>query len=56
MDVPIIVRTYENIYSSLHTSNQVTCSGIRFSFSNYTLSYRLGKKVGFWDTVEEAIA
>lgn len=56
MDVPIIVRTYDDMFSSLHASNQITCSGITFSFSNYTLSYNLVKKIGFWDTVEEAIA
>jgi hypothetical protein len=52
MEVPIIVRTYDDMYSSLHASNQISCSGVTFSFSNYTLSYALVKKIGFWDTVE----
>lgn len=56
MDVPVVVRTYDDMFSSLHASNQITCSGVTFSFSNYTLSYNMLKKIGFWDTVEEAIA
>lgn len=43
------------MYSSMHASNLVTCTNISTPLSNYTLSYNLIKKVGFWDTVEEAI-
>jgi len=32
-------------------SNLVGCTGISFSLSNYTLSYSMVKKIGFWDTV-----
>ena len=52
LEVPVVVRTYDDMYSSLHASNQVSCSGVTFSFSNYTLSYSLIKRIGFWDTVE----
>ena len=51
-DVSIVLRTYDDMYSSMHASSLVSCSGISFSLSNYTLSYNLVKKVGFWDTVE----
>lgn len=44
------------MYSSMHASNLISCTGVSFSLSNYSLSYNLVKKVGFWDTCEEAIA
>jgi hypothetical protein len=43
------------MYSSMHASSLVSVSGISFSLSNYTLSYSLAEKIGFWDTVEAAI-
>ncbi len=51
----MIVRAYDDMYSSMHASNLITCTGITFSLSNYSLSYNLIKKIGFWDTVEQAI-
>ncbi len=56
MDVPVFVRTYDDMYASFHAASLAACCGPTFSFSNYTLSYSLVKKVGFWDTVGEAIA
>lgn len=55
MDVPVFVRTYDDMFSSFHAASVAACCGPTFSFSNYTLSYDLVKKIGFWDTVEEAI-
>ncbi len=55
LEVCTLVRTYDDMYSSMHASSLVSVSGISFSLSNYTLSYTLVKRVGFWDTVEEAI-
>ncbi len=55
MEVSVIIRTYDDMYSSMHASSLISCSGISFSLSNYTLSYSLIKRVGFWDTIEEAI-
>ena len=55
MEVNVIIRTYDDMYSSMHASSLITPCGVTFSLSNYTLSYSLVKRVGFWDTVEEAI-
>lgn len=51
MDVPVFVRTYDDMFASFHAASVAACCGPTFSFSNYTLSYDLVKKIGFWDTV-----
>ncbi len=56
MQVPIFVRTYEDMFAALHASSLTSSCGPTFSMSNYTLSYNLLKRIGFWDTIEEAIA
>jgi len=52
MDVPIFVRTYEDMYAGLHASSLGAFTGPTYAFSNYTMSYSLLKRIGFWDTVE----
>jgi cellulose synthase/poly-beta-1,6-N-acetylglucosamine synthase-like glycosyltransferase len=56
MDVPVFVRTYDDMFSSFHAASMAACCGLTFSFSNYSLSYKLLRRIGFWDTNEEAIA
>jgi hypothetical protein len=50
------IRCYDDMYSSMHASNLISCSGVSIPLSNYSLSYNLVKRVGFWDTCDEAIA
>lgn len=54
--MPIFVRTYDDMFSSFHAASCAACCGPTFMFSNYSMSYNLIKRVGYWDTVEEAIA
>jgi hypothetical protein len=39
----------------MHYSNLESAFNIGFPLSNYTLSFNLIKKVGFWDTCPDAI-
>lgn len=39
----------------MHAANLFSFADITFPLSNYTLSFNLTKRMGFWDTVEEAI-
>ena len=55
-EVPIFVRTYDDMYSSFQAAANAACCGPTFMLSNYTMSYSLIKRVGYWDTIEEAIA
>lgn len=55
LQVPIFSRVYDQLHSSGHISSAYSCFGMTFPISNYSISYSLMKKVGFWDTVEEAI-
>jgi hypothetical protein len=55
MDVPIFTRVYDIMHSFAHCSNLFSVFNITFSLSNYTLSYDLIKKIGFWDTCADAI-
>ena len=54
LDVPVFNRVYDIMHSFVHLSN---LQAIWFSFplSNYSVSYSLMKKVGFWDTNHDAI-
>ena len=42
--------------SAFNAVNTFTFTGFSFAVSNYTVSYDLVKRIGFFDTVEEAIA
>lgn len=55
LEVPMISRVYDYMHSSLHAANLFSFTGITFPLSNYSLSLYLAKRMGFWDTVEEAI-
>jgi len=47
-----MVRTYDDMYAAFHATQLITCSEITFSFSNYSMSYNLVKRIGYWDTIE----
>jgi hypothetical protein len=51
MEVSVLIRTYDDMYSSMHAASLISPCGVTFSLSNYTLSYTLAQRVGFWDTV-----
>ena len=55
MEVPMISRTYDQSHSAIHYSNVSSFTDIAASLSNYTLSFNLIKKIGFWDTCADAI-
>lgn len=55
MEVPMLSRVGDYAYSQMHCSNFYTCTGITFPISNYSVSFDLMKRIGFWDTVEDAI-
>lgn len=55
LDVPIITRTYDILHSFAHTSNLLSFWKMSFPLSNYSLSYNLIKRIGFWDTCADAI-
>lgn len=42
-------------WSSYHTSTLLSFFNYTFSLSNYTLSYSLLKRIGFWDKCPDAI-
>jgi hypothetical protein len=54
-EVPLATRVYDQNHSGIHFVNLVSVCGISFPLSNYTLSFNLIKKVGFWDTCPDAI-
>lgn len=55
MDVPVVTRVYDIIHSFAHMSNLWSYYDMTYSLSNYTLSYNLAKRIGFWDTCADAI-
>jgi hypothetical protein len=55
LDVPITTRVYDLMHSYLHCSNLFSFFSFTFALSNYTVSYKLIKSVGFWDTCADAI-
>ena len=55
LDVPIFTRVYDMMHSFAHCSNLFSVFDITFPLSNYTLSYKLIKSIGFWDTCPDAI-
>ena len=55
MEVPIISRTYDQSHSCVFFSNSSSFTNLAFSLSNYSLSFNLIKKIGFWDTCADAI-
>jgi hypothetical protein len=55
MEVPNIVRVFDDMHSYAHFGNLLSTTKLSFPLSNYTLSYKLIKSVGFWDTCADAI-
>lgn len=55
LDVPIFSRTYDQLHSCMHHSNLLSVIDAGFPLSNYTLSFNLIKRIGFWDTCADAI-
>lgn len=55
LDVPIFTRTYDQLHSCMHHCNLLSFFDAGFPLSNYTLSYNLIKRIGFWDTCPDAI-
>lgn len=55
LDVPVTTRVYDLMHSFLHCSNLFSVFDFTFALSNYTISYKLIKSVGFWDTCADAI-
>jgi hypothetical protein len=46
---------YDILHSFAHMSNLYSFCDMTYSLSNYTLSYNLIKRIGFWDTCADAI-
>jgi cellulose synthase/poly-beta-1,6-N-acetylglucosamine synthase-like glycosyltransferase len=56
LKVPAVTRMLDMSYAQMHFSNLYSFFGVSYSLSNFSLSYQLAKKVGFWDTCPAAIA
>lgn len=55
LNVPFVTRVQDIMHSYLQCTNLFSVFDITFPISNYTLSYKLIKRVGFWDTCADAI-
>lgn len=55
LNVPFVTRVQDIMHSYLQCTNLFSVFDITFPISNYTLSYKLIKRVGFWDTCTDAI-
>lgn len=55
LDVPMFTRIYDLLHSFAHATNSYSCMDLGFPLSNYTISYKLIKRIGFWDTCADAI-
>ena len=51
----MLTRIYDIFHSYASMSSLWSYYDLTFPLSNYTLSYNLAKRIGFWDTVPEAI-
>lgn len=52
LNVPAVTRVFDHMASSFQMSNIVNITGFGFAISNYSASYKLVKKIDFWDTNE----
>ncbi len=52
LKVPATTRVYDIIVTTFQMANIVNFAGFGFSISNYSMSYNLAKRIGFWDTNE----
>jgi hypothetical protein len=55
MEVPVFTRVYDMMHAFAHCSNLFSVFNVSFPLSNYSLSYSLIKRIGFWDTCADAI-
>ena len=55
MEVPVFTRVYDHTHSLAQLSNMSSPFNLIFPISNYTISYNLIKRIGFWDTCADAI-
>lgn len=55
MEVPAITRTYDISHGMVQFSNLFSLWNTSFPLSNYSLSFKLAKRIGFWDTCPDAI-
>jgi hypothetical protein len=53
--VPIVTRCCDLAHCFAHCGNLYSIFNFSFALSNYTLSYSLVKRIGFWDTCADAI-
>jgi len=54
-EATFMVRTMDNYHSMAHLHQLANPFGIMMPLSNYTLSYDLVKRIGYWDTCADAI-
>lgn len=55
-EVPIHTRSFDYFHSMAHWSLHMIGAEFTLPLSNYTISYKALKKIGFWDKYTEAIA
>ena len=55
LDVPGLTRTYDISHGMVQFSNLFSLFHTSFPLSNYSLSFKLAKEIGFWDTCADAI-
>lgn len=55
LEVPVFTRMCDVSHSGIQFTNLVSSFGMSFPISNYTLSFNLIKRIGFWDTCADAI-
>lgn len=54
LKTPLLNRCYDTMHSLAQLSNLVAVK-FRFPLSNYSVSYNLMKRIGWWDTCADAI-
>jgi hypothetical protein len=55
IDVPVTTRVYDLMHGFAHCANLYSMFDLTFPLSNYSLSYELVRRIGYWDTCADAI-
>jgi hypothetical protein len=55
LEVPVLVRIYDITHGYYHLGGLTSVFNLSSPLSNYTLSYQLVKRIGYWDTCADAI-
>lgn len=55
LEVPLTTRVYDLSHGALHFTNLIGVFAASAPLSNYSLSFNLIKRIGFWDTCADAI-